>query len=144
MNVANILATADAIEKASIAAFDMNNWVIDHDRFGIDENRCGTAACIAGHAYLLSGGQIGCRGFVTGNGVRPLARKFLGLNPFDASVLFIPSDYHEFALDEITAEHAVRCLRNLAITGKVDWIAAMKDDEPELPALPITTVKESA
>ena len=72
---------------------------------------CGTAACIAGHADVL---------FEEGLDA-------LGLYPSTRSELFIPThDYARFDAEDgekgyITREDAVRCLRNLARTGIVDW-----------------------
>ncbi|HYD06526.1 MAG TPA: hypothetical protein VEC60_12415, partial [Reyranella sp.] len=79
------------------------------------------------------------------DGVRNYERRYeagdlLGLTEEEQEELFLPE--HEegahFASGDILPEHAVRCLRNLAITGKVDWEAAMKGDEPVLPPLPVS------
>jgi hypothetical protein len=75
---------------------------------------CGTAACIAGWAVATfrkdqpqTSMQID---------VKKDARDILGLDPFEAHQLFVPP-----YLSRRTAADAVQVLRNLAITGKVEW-----------------------
>ncbi len=140
MNIGNILKVADAIEKASVCNFNMASWVQVED--------CGTSACIAGHCYIMQGGELSINTdsrdarilrYAEYSSVVPLARDFLGLTDDEAGKLFLPTDNANINtgdLDDITSEHAVRALRILAITGRVDWIAAMNLSEPDMPSLP--------
>lgn len=143
MNIGNILKVADTIEQSRLpnTKFDMSNWVAVQE--------CGTSACIAGQCYLLAGAPLRDGGDLydraTGmtipllsygntDMVVPVAAEFLGLTKEQAKELFMP---YWGDLDKITAEHAVRCLRNLAITGVINWEAAMKPADPAVPALPV-------
>jgi hypothetical protein len=117
MNVENILRLADAIEKRSIAGlgFNMMNW-IDTTLPDVAGHPCGTAACIAGWAYILNTGRM------QEHSDEPLwvtAQKLLGLDVEDADNLFEPGNPDTWA--DITDQQAVRTLRHLAATGEVNW-----------------------
>lgn len=120
MNKENILKVADAIEQHSIPTlgFNMNWWgyTFDptkpenqkHDKSG---HNCGTVACIGGWTETL---------FKTTD-----ARSALELPTSVATQLFYPDQNGAPQAYEATPVHAVRVLRHLAETGKVDWARAM-------------------
>lgn len=137
MNIGNILKVADAIEHASVpdVGFNMMGWVTEADEDTPDRSgkNCGTVACVAGWATIIAVGKE--------NVSQPwvVGAAFLGLDTEAANNLFVPNydtDSPRHAMTHATAIDAVRVLRILAITGKVDWEAAMKGDEPVLPPLP--------
>lgn len=149
MNVGNILKVADAIEQASVPGLGFNMRTFGRgsgplpDKSGHD---CGTVACVAGWTYAVATAEIpeDRRSLVP-----PVASKFLGLTGDEAQSLFLMSGggfgtYDTDFANAILPEHAVRCLRILAITGKVDWAAAMKGDEPVMPPLPVKTKRVRA
>lgn len=148
MNVGNILLVADAIEQARVPGlgFNMANWKATATQWRPDltGHSCGTVACIAGWTCEVLGTPM-----ITDMSQRNYDRyheagDILGLSVADQLELFLP-DHPGCSYDScdddhqpILPEQAVRCLRNLAITGKVDWEAAMKGDEPVLPPLPVS------
>lgn len=128
MNKRNVLAVAAAIEKHSIKrlGFNMGRYFGKASNVGKDMSghRCGTVACIAGWAYAVKHGSK-----LPKNAVGDVeyaayseAVKFFGLNDSlsDTWELFHPS--RPWAT--ITPKDAVKVLRNLAKTGKVDWSVA--------------------
>lgn len=134
MNVENILKVADAIEKHEIAwlGFNMRSWYADRDDgftgFEYDDlsgHKCGTVACIAGWATAVEVGELVLIKELENSRLEgrkltsiPLVSEpedFLGLDNHQAGQLF-----HGARVDT-TAAHAVRALRHLAATGKVDW-----------------------
>lgn len=141
MNVGNILKVADAIEQASVPGlgFNMLNFRANGRYEDKSGHHCGTTACIAGWAVAVEGTQLETPWLTCDNAI-----PFLGVNPDQARELFYASRSHEVRLSKITPTEAVRCLRILAITGKVDWAAAMKGDEPTLPALPVNAKRVEA
>lgn len=124
MNVENILKVADAIEASPF--FAMGSW----------------DTCVAGHAIRVANAQDALRSrwsrFWRPVKVTPVrsdtARASLGLDHLTARELFIPLQH----IDAMGADRkqAARCLINLAITGKVDWEAAMKPNDPVMPTVP--------
>lgn len=132
MNVGNILKVADAIEASD--RFDMCSW----------------GDCIAGHARALATAEDRARSWWSRfsrpardlDSLSAAAWRFLGLDELEAYELFIPCGQAALAMSA-TRQHAVRCLRNLAITGKVDWAAAMKPT-PVLPPLPVAVPSSEA
>lgn len=140
MNVGNILKVADAIEQASVPGLGFNlrlpyRKVLGEDCSG---RSCGTVACIAGWAAVVEGHAITTT-TSWGGDILPWAQLYFGLNDREAGDLMAPLSIILFGrLPMPTDKQAVRCLRNLAITGKVDWEAAMKGDEPALPPLPVS------
>lgn len=143
MNIGNILKVADAIENASVPGlgFNMNCGIetTDDNWRGTVEDLtgrgCGTVACVAGWTAIVCG-TTSVKSRMWWENIAVHARRKLGLTSDQGSELFEPNGYEDMG---ITPEHAVRCLRNLAITGKVDWKAAMKGDEPALPPVPVKT-----
>lgn len=126
MNVGNILKVADAIEQGlPNVSFDMSVYSTARD--------CGTAACVAGHIAIMERMNADV---ASGFEIEDRAADFLGLGRNDASELFRPANFYERGFH--TTAMAARVLRNLAITGKVDWEAAMKGHEPVLPPLPVS------
>ena len=126
MNVERINAVADAIEQHSVPGlgFNMNyfraEFVADMeptaDKTG---QECGTVACIAGWAHTIGKTED----------TFSAAAEWLGLDPWFGPIgtseqLFLASnapDEPQYKLDQTTAAQAVRTLRHLAATGKVDW-----------------------
>ena len=114
MNVENILKVADAIEQHSIPdlGFNMAEWHSKAyedapDRSGHD---CGTVACIGGwtEAVLNNGKE-----FPSWEDVGAC----LGLGAIDSEQLFFGNGCNT----RTTLAQAVRTLRHLAATGKVNW-----------------------
>lgn len=131
MNKELILRVADAIENAELApqgiGFNMETYKgssrIWPDKSG---HNCATVACIAGWTNFLVKDSASFYSAIS-------ARLFLGLSTAQADELFEPIDTVEnmgLALHDITPKQAVRCLRNLAATGKVDWHRAINTTEP--------------
>ncbi len=142
MNIGNILKVADAIQAAELVAqdigFSMGSLGGPPEAHCVDlsGHSCGTVACIAGTAVAVLEGVEVFRKFRLYSDERAaplLGLTRVGLFDGQAGALFFPN---EACRNEITPMHAARALRILAITGKVDWIAAMKTDEPIMPALP--------
>ena len=117
MNIENLKLLRDAVAKSM--AFDMEEWpLLDESDVAFDKGHyCGTPACIGGHAEALiidSGIYLESR-FHT-------VSKWVDLTYIQYKALFFPTkNIHGFHLDEITKEHAVRCLDHLIKTGEVDW-----------------------
>jgi hypothetical protein len=133
MNIENILKVADAIEQASIPDLGFNMLDVHANGEFPDKTgrECGTTACIAGWALAVEGQPF--HPFTVCQDATP----FLGLTLKQANELYYAEDAFDTLLSEIEPHHAVRVLRILAITGKVDWAGAMDPREPELPALPV-------
>jgi hypothetical protein len=108
MNVENILATADAIENG------LPDVIFDIYTYGTVTD-CGTAACIAGHAAILAGYEANVN---AGVDIVDVAQKWLGLEYGEAISLFEP---YTIRWDRITPKIAAEHLRNIALTGKVNW-----------------------
>lgn len=82
--------------------------------------KCHTAACIAGHACMLSDEAIDFTEQQWGwYAMEEQAAKWLGISTEDAQALFVP--VHK-ELANITRKEAIRTLRNYMETGVVDWI----------------------
>lgn len=117
VNKANVLRVADAIEKGELVkrgiGFNMAAWNNDAEIHGLRDlsgHRCGTVACIGGHAAIL---------FPEGH-----PNETLGLSLSEGKELFYAWSYREWydvKLRNITIRHAVAVLRHLAETGEVDW-----------------------
>ena len=124
MNKANILKVANDVDYSS--TFNMNAYTTAND--------CVSPGCIAGHAYCLASEAI-CKDR-DDHDYEGIALKYMGI-PLDdhrAKSLLYPGraywgcgeyDYQSRYGDRghITREHAATCLRHLAETGKVDWVA---------------------
>ena len=132
MNKANILKVADDVERSD--SFNMSGY----------ENECGSPGCIAGHAYYRAKQEDLDKGDLTpssfthrygGHCYEDVATHYLGIS-IGRLALFMPAEdvpgcgkrYSYCAYlgkrGHITKEHAVRCLRHLATTGEVDWVAS--------------------
>lgn len=118
MNTENILKVADAIERCSIPGleFDMGDFFY--------ESGCGTAACIAGWAWHVEGQKTHPMSQWQADSLSSEdAERFLGIDDWTAKTLFFGGP---LMMSEISREMAVHCLRNLAATGKVDWLLAQE------------------
>lgn len=118
MNVERLNAVADAIENGlPRVTFNMAYYSA--------ETECGTVACIAGHAMMLmiqrGEGRLRTDGLAS-------AMQWLELDLQDASDLFSPSSrrkgfpYRD--LCDIDKGVAVRCIRNFARGGDINWARA--------------------
>ena len=129
MNKANVFALADYLEyKVSNEVFDMSTY---------SHEDCGTAACIAGHECSRIGEFNAVMSGYLGT-CYSVARTSLGLSVYCAAALFTPrpgaqarrplSLFNCLAgpgnVGHITRKHAIACLRHLAHTGAVDWVAS--------------------
>jgi len=117
MNVENILRVADAIEQHSIPDFGflMSDWM-DNNVTDYKGDKCGTVACVAGHAYAVATGNL-----VPSEDLRTTAQAFLGLDSITSDDLFCPYTIDIQDWEHITPDQAVRTLRHLAATGEVRW-----------------------
>lgn len=104
IKVARILALADMIEHSD--HFDMRKWPEDLD--------CKTPCCIGGHCQLMFGERQGRRNDME-------VGEVLGLNREQTALLFFPELRDGPRYETINKEYAVRVLRHLAATGKIDW-----------------------
>lgn len=116
MNVERLNMVADAIEDGlPNMTFNMQYYWRQAD--------CGTVACIAGHAAEL---MIERGEYMPGATVFTVARLWLDLDLLDANDLFKPSTvvgpYRH--LKEIDKGVAVRCIRNFARGGDINWAQA--------------------
>lgn len=103
----------------------------DRDQFvnTVKEGWCGTAGYIAGHAYiyLLSSNDMEDEKYLPvftsdeNVSVADIGEGFLGLNPVQSNMLFIPARVH---YANITTEVAIKVLTHLLETGNVDWYTA--------------------
>lgn len=123
MNKKRMLLVADAIEKEQAwktkATFDMSRYV--------DISRCGTSACIAGFASLMTSretvSQLRREGKIdNANDHFDIGRHVLGLTRQEACILFINS-MHLFNRYKKLVPDA---LRWMAHTGKVDIDMSLK------------------
>ncbi len=122
MKTKNMLAVADAIEKALTAkkvavGFNMHGWksTTSKDQTG---HNCGTTACIAGWAYLVAGHTPKQLSKASSNEIVRTARIFLGLNMVEREHLFIPVCER----DAITPQSAIATLRLAAVTKRIEWV----------------------
>ena len=120
MNKEKVLALADMIE-SSRKRLEMEGFL----------NTCGTAACIAGFAFVAERGQSWRKSAAEywsdwggGISIPEIAQEYLELTEAQADELFYV--WKGPPLDAITREQAVETLRYLAQTGKVNWKRAAK------------------
>lgn len=135
VNRENILKVADAIENHSIKwlGFNMASWFDADARHPWSpkdntNHNCGTVACIGGWAGVLAMGKktekSAAKALANLNETR--IHEFLGLETEVARSLFLPSHKVVGKWSDITPAQAVRVLRHLAETGKVNWRKAGK------------------
>lgn len=90
-------------------------------------NGCGTVACIAGTAALLSCKSTNERKKMLrldGLGavdMWSIAREWLGLNVFEASALFAGDGYRGKTLEGVTLKTAIRAVERFVATGKISF-----------------------
>ena len=137
MNIKTINHVADLIESDPLAkGFTMtryascgDEWVKEHSRY------CKTPACISGWTlYAREPGQFDANydAILDTSVFTSLAEEDFGLSTEQALILTLPEAEvlpKDFSWDDITRQHAVLCLRNLARTGEVDWRAAIEGRE---------------
>jgi len=150
MNLTNIERLAKAVETSE--TFWQEAW-FTKSKIETEQNLCGTPACIAGHAmdiiYSDKGKDVRTmhEKDVCVN-ISNEAGNWLGLGIYEAETLFTADPFElvydlevEPYVDEdfyygdwlrerdihahVTEEQAAWCLRNLAKTGKVDWVEAL-------------------
>jgi hypothetical protein len=110
MNAERVLQLADFIEVAR------DNLSFDMRTFGRD-TACGTACCIAGFACVAFE-EAAASNLTWMSGVSSTARDLLGLDPDQATELFLPTCEEWY---DCTPATAASLLRDLAATGIVDW-----------------------
>lgn len=121
-NINKVIASIRGeIEATKDVGFNMSDWVGPAEIEADDRTgrNCGTIACIAGHAYLVSGGEDRD---ATSDDVVPAAQEFLDLKSGSADELFYAYGSGESMYD-ITSEQAIRTLEHLRDTGEVNWKA---------------------
>jgi len=119
MNKENIQKLIDVLkseEGLKGVTFDMATF------YGEDEI-CGTVACIAGHAALLTDPNAFTprRAGTAYN----IARSWLDISVEQANKLFYALNFPGSIFD-ITEDQAVAALEHLRDTGEVDWVAAVR------------------
>lgn len=130
VNRENVTKVADAIENHSIKwlGFNMDSWLEKaSDRYasGRDKSghKCGTVGCIGGWTDVI---RLNLTEDSDHDQVLNLpdheSAAFLGLSAREGASLFHPYEIRDWT--KITPAHAVRVLRHLAETGKVDWSQA--------------------
>jgi hypothetical protein len=132
MNKENIQKVIDAIEAEAVGGrrvgFNMSGYICVPNRVDTPKNYkgdvCGTAACIAGYAYLALSLEEGrdfedvlLRGARSGMYVAETAQDWLGLTDRQSDELFAPFHYS----GAIPPSAGVQVLKHLLETGEVDW-----------------------
>jgi len=136
MNKNHILRVADAIEQRTIEnlGFNMAVTFARYDGQYADQSGhdCGTIACIAGWSVAFREqdryGEVSVSRMAAtleeyGGNVLDDARVWLGLDTDRADALFYGRHHPSGSINSISVSEAVRTLRHLAETGKVDWEA---------------------
>jgi hypothetical protein len=127
VNSANILKVRDLIlahpDHFDMAYFGFNKETMSINVHGIEENRCGTVACIAGWAAIAADRQDaiydGC--------VMEVAADFFGLDLDVARTLFLPGEDDGMTFNQTerayaaTPRQAAHVLETLAKTGEINW-----------------------
>lgn len=139
VNKKNVLKVADAIENATLVkrgiGFNMAYFAeTPTAKYPDHIDGCGTICCIAGHAFALKHPRMSARKIRNIEAdIHGEAQVWLGLNHNQTSELFYhvpedpgPSWDFETRRSSITPQEAVRTLRRLAETGRVDWSEAGK------------------
>lgn len=120
-----LLKLADIIEnnkpvvwKDRPVKFSMGDWATPKD--------CGTAACIAGHAAILSGSEFNAHTWQwtqRSNSTLNVAKDWLGMDMQHALELFLPTEYSNYRglLENVTRRRAATVLRHFAETGEIKW-----------------------
>ena len=138
MHKEKILKLADIVEK-----LEYSNSLYDPGKFCMTEYmfHCGAPACIAGWTVLAEN-QNWDLSHIRGNAENRLvpvnippyqmnrwiherAQAILGLDNFEASVLFAP---RSIDLSEITPQLAARTLRNFVETGWIEWLKCLEEE----------------
>ena len=123
MNKQRLIELAEHIESLPRGEFDMS--------FYLYEAKCGTVACIAGHATLLYADEWKKSKFINGHTESAFteAMKALELCSGEAFALFAPDtpsascSATPVARNFVSRERAAKQLRHLAETGEVNWMA---------------------
>ena len=109
MNTDHILKLAEHIEQLDPSEYDQSQ---------LEHPRCGTPACIAGHAVWLAGWWGRLPAVLAAE--MDFAKDWLGVSMAQRYALF---SAHPEGLDDLpTAQDAAATLRHLALTGEVDWL----------------------
>ena len=111
-NLKRLIAVIEKSETFSMHSIEWSNMFESDEGFG--DHSCGTPACIVGHAIQI-GSDYRC------------LDKFLDMSEMRSNAIIAPSyDYAHYHAKPgeagyITKSHAVRMLKKLLETGKVDW-----------------------
>jgi len=147
-----LLQMAEYLESGQLVVdFDLSTWY----SYSMDAHGCGTCACIAGHAVILSAGgapdrlslsgkpvgisidghlQVGGATF-TKAAVSEHARLWFELTPEDANLLFCPDG---IARSEVTAVQAAGACRAFANGGRdalLEYWGHVSREQCEKPAV---------
>lgn len=112
MNKDNMRKLIDVLEDDDLLFYENDPVYFDMCTY-FYRNDCETAACIAGHAAILSDQED-----IENSRVFYIARNWLDLTEQEAGDLFAPS---HIEIEEITKAEAVETLKNFLETGKVKW-----------------------
>lgn len=128
MNKERLNYLADVIENATLPGVKFNMSTYGEVEYEIPEGKdtykpCGTACCIAGHAWMIAGGSVGVMSSLHPDelvmSIKATARNWLDLTSEEAYQLFNPAV--PVMWSALTKEHAVKVLRNAAETGVIKW-----------------------
>ncbi len=144
MNITNLMKLADHMENNASPRFNMGNWetclVKEVNRMMPDEWRSPAAA-----AEFL--GLVDTTFTVDSNGLKFKGNElFVPYIQFNCVPIFGEGgkniEKRQYLNDAITPAVAARCIRNLIITGKVDWELALKPNEINTALPPFVSVEE--
>ena len=130
MNIKRMNTLADTLANGLPrgVAFNMNVVISSKDgvrgwrnglRHQIGMDRCDTVCCLAGLACMLWSPSSLVAGPFR---IEHAAASALGLNKIVADRLFHPYVIHDY--DAITPLRASRCVKDMVITGRADWLSA--------------------
>jgi hypothetical protein len=139
LDLANVIEKGEDINGHEVK-FNLSEWVYN-DEYGWDNgnperNICGTVACIAGAAAIISNPEDFS---FDGNKIKfglgiiaeekfkyfmKVGREYLGLNNKQAKMLFIP----DVIRGEVRPAEAANVMRQYVKTGKIDWTEVSEKD----------------
>ena len=118
MIVEHIQKVRDAVNESH--QFDMTEWgyLPEEGNVFYRGHYCGSPACIGGHTeavMVAEGLEIEHENDII---------IWLGLDPIQSSRLFNPNGVEDGVyIEDVTQDHAVRCLDHLIKTGEINWEA---------------------
>jgi len=113
------LAWLQDAESYPITGFSMGSYFTYIPKADVSIHHCGTSACMAGHAILLSGeGKSAVRSWDSVT-CFDYARDWLGLTNIEAKHLFYGHFNPNCNLDSISLEQAIKQLDHMIKTGEI-------------------------